>query len=188
MVLAVEFYPPISSSGILPHQPSLACKFWGSKDERGDQQTPNVTYLIPSRPICPYLDQLIVELQCLLVNCATIELGSVNRDVGFQSHGILVSGSDTTFVFLMNMSFGWRKNGYDVRHESAKKSPRGRILLHGNVTCPSVFGSDRQRRWGRGRYNVGETAVLAISVARIMREAPRTCMSDYWIGSSREIA
>jgi hypothetical protein len=38
-------------------------------------------YLIPSRSLSPYLDQLLVELQCLLINRAAVKLQGVDREV-----------------------------------------------------------------------------------------------------------
>jgi len=49
---------------------------------RGEEEE-DTAYLIPSRSISPNLDQLLVELECLLVNRAAVELRRGDLDVGF---------------------------------------------------------------------------------------------------------
>ena len=53
--------------------------------ERGAKggEEEDTAYLIPSRSISPNLDQLLIELECLLVNRAAVELRRGDLDVGF---------------------------------------------------------------------------------------------------------
>ena len=53
--------------------------------ERGakGEEEEDTAYLIPSRSISPDLNQLLVELECLLVNRAAVEFRRGDLDVGF---------------------------------------------------------------------------------------------------------
>jgi hypothetical protein len=44
------------------------------------------TYLIPPRPIRPNLNQLLIKLQCLLIDRATVELRRIDLDIRLQCH------------------------------------------------------------------------------------------------------
>lgn len=57
-----------------------------------------VPYLIPSGPVCPNLDQLIVELFRLFVAKFAVKLCRIDHQVGFQRHVGIPCGLESLWV------------------------------------------------------------------------------------------